>query len=197
MAERHRVFNNVLEAIGDTPVVRLNRVTEGFQSDVYVKLEFMNPGGSVKDRIAHFMLEKAEERGDIARGGTVVEGTSGNTGMGLAMAAAIKGYQAIFVMPDKQSIEKVQALRAFGAKVVVTPTAVEPDDPRAGELVGHLPQGGARTRRLRGDEGLLLLGADHPDRRADHPQHQGGGDGPGGGHLGAVATHELAQPVGP
>jgi cystathionine beta-synthase len=131
MADRQRVYNNVLEAIGDTPIVRLNSVTEGFQSDVYVKLEFMNPGGSVKDRIANFMIEKAEERGEISRGGTVVEGTSGNTGMGLAMAAAIKGYQAIFVMPDKQSMEKVQALRAFGAKVVVTPTAVEPDDPRS------------------------------------------------------------------
>lgn len=131
MTERERVYDNILDAIGDTPVVRLNRVAERLESEVYAKLEFMNPGGSVKDRIAHFMIEKAEERGDIKRGGTVVEGTSGNTGMGLAMAAAIKGYQAIFVMPDKQSMEKVQALRAFGAKVVVTPTAVEPDDPRS------------------------------------------------------------------
>ena len=131
MSERQRVYDNVLDCIGDTPIVRLNRVTEGFKSNVFAKLEFMNPGGSVKDRIAVHMIEKAEERGEIRRGGTVVEGTSGNTGMGLAMAAAIKGYQAIFVMPDKQSMEKVQALRAFGAKVVVTPTAVEPDDPRS------------------------------------------------------------------
>jgi cystathionine beta-synthase len=131
MGERQKVYENVLEAIGDTPIVRLNKVTEGLLSDVYVKLEFMNPGGSVKDRIAKHMIEKAEERGEISRGGTVVEGTSGNTGMGLAMAASVKGYQAIFVMPDKQSIEKVQALRAFGAKVVVTPTAVEPEDPRS------------------------------------------------------------------
>ncbi len=131
MADRTRVYDNVLECIGDTPIVRLNRVTEGFESNVYAKLEFMNPGGSVKDRIAVHMIDKAEERGEIRRGGTVVEGTSGNTGMGLAMAAAIKGYQAIFVMPDKQSMEKVQALRAFGAKVVVTPTAVEPEDPRS------------------------------------------------------------------
>ncbi|MEE2830313.1 MAG: pyridoxal-phosphate dependent enzyme [Myxococcota bacterium] len=131
MTERQRVYNNILETIGDTPIVRLNRVTAGFHSEVYAKLEFMNPGGSVKDRIAQFMIEKAEERGEIQRGGTVVEGTSGNTGMGLAMAASIKGYQSIFVMPDKQSMEKVQALRAFGAKVVVTPTAVEPDDPRS------------------------------------------------------------------
>ncbi len=131
MADRQRVYDNVLECIGDTPIVRLNRVTEGFASDIFAKLEFMNPGGSVKDRIAVHMIDKAEERGEIRRGGTVVEGTSGNTGMGLAMAAAIKGYQAVFVMPDKQSMEKVQALRAYGAKVVVTPTAVEPDDPRS------------------------------------------------------------------
>ena len=131
MVQRQRVYDNVLECIGDTPVVRLNKVTEGFASDVFAKLEFMNPGGSVKDRIAVHMLDKAEERGEIRRGGTVVEGTSGNTGMGLAMAASIRGYQAVFVMPDKQSMEKVQALRAFGAKVVVTPTAVEPDDPRS------------------------------------------------------------------
>ncbi len=131
MSERTRVYDNVLECIGDTPIVRLNRVTEGFKSNVFAKLEFMNPGGSVKDRIAVHMIDKAEERGEIRRGGTVVEGTSGNTGMGLAMAASVKGYQAIFVMPDKQSMEKVQALRAFGAKVVVTPTAVEPEDPRS------------------------------------------------------------------
>lgn len=129
--KRERVFDNVLQAIGDTPIVRLNRVTKGLQSEVFAKLEFMNPGGSVKDRIAAHMIEKAEERGEITPGGTIVEGTSGNTGMGLAMAAAVKGYQAIFVMPDKQSMEKVQALRAFGSKVVVTPTAVEPEDPRS------------------------------------------------------------------
>ncbi len=129
--KRERVFDNVLQAIGDTPIVRLNRVTKGLQSEVFAKLEFMNPGGSVKDRIAAHMIEKAEERGEITPGGTIVEGTSGNTGMGLAMAAAVKGYQAIFVMPDKQSMEKVQALRAFGSKGVVTPTAVEPEDPRS------------------------------------------------------------------
>ncbi len=128
---RHRVYDTVLEAIGDTPIVRLNRVTEGLTSEVYAKLEFMNPGGSVKDRIAAHMIDKAERSGAIKPGGTIVEGTSGNTGMGLAMCAAIKGYQAVFVMPDKQSIEKVQALRAFGSKVVVTPTAVEPEDPRS------------------------------------------------------------------
>ena len=101
MAERRRVFNSVLEAIGDTPIVRLNRLTKGLQSDVFAKLEYMNPGGSIKDRIGAYMLEKAEARGDVREGGTVVEGTSGNTGMGLAIASAVKGYQAVFVMPDK------------------------------------------------------------------------------------------------
>jgi cystathionine beta-synthase len=131
MTERQQVYDSVLDAIGNTPIVRLDRVAEGFRSEVYGKLEFMNPGGSVKDRVAAHLLQRAEERGEIRRGGTVVEGTSGNTGMGLAMAAAVKGYQAVFVMPDKQSMEKVQALQAFGAKVVVTPTAVEPEDPRS------------------------------------------------------------------
>jgi cystathionine beta-synthase len=131
MAESRRIFDSVLDTIGDTPIVRLNRLTKGLQADVYVKLEFMNPGGSVKDRIAKHMIEKAEVRGEISTGATIVEGTSGNTGMGLALTAAVKGYKAIFVMPDKQSMEKVKALRAFGAQVVVTPTAVEPEDPRS------------------------------------------------------------------
>jgi cystathionine beta-synthase len=131
MGEPREIYDSILDTIGNTPIVRLNRLAKGLQADVYVKVEFMNPGGSVKDRIAKFMIERAEERGEISRGATIVEGTSGNTGMGLALCAAIKGYQAIFVMPDKQSIEKVQALRALGAKVVVTPTAVEPEDPRS------------------------------------------------------------------
>ena len=131
MAESRRIHDSVLDTIGDTPIVRLNRLAKGLQSDVYVKLEYMNPGGSIKDRIAKYMIERAEERGEISRGATIVEGTSGNTGMGLALTAAIKGYKAIFVMPDKQSMEKVKALRAFGAQVVVTPTAVEPEDPRS------------------------------------------------------------------
>jgi cystathionine beta-synthase len=125
------VFENVLQAIGNTPVVRLNRVAAGLPCNLYAKLEFMNPGGSIKDRIGWWMIEDAEKRGDLKPGGTVVEGTSGNTGVGLAIAAAIKGYKCIFVLPDKMSNEKVQNLRAFGAKVVVTPTAVEPDDPRS------------------------------------------------------------------
>lgn len=131
MTDTSRVFDNVLDAIGDTPIARFRRLFDGLQSEVYAKLEFMNPAGSVKDRIARVIVEEAERRGDIRPGGTIVEATSGNTGMGLAMVAAVKGYRCIFVMPDKQSKEKIQALRAFGAEVVVTPTAVEPDDPRS------------------------------------------------------------------
>lgn len=130
-AAQSRVYDNVLDTIGDTPIARFRRLFDGLQSDVYAKLEFMNPAGSVKDRIARVIVEEAEKRGDIRPGGTIVEATSGNTGMGLAMVAAVKGYRCIFVMPDKQSKEKIQALRAFGAEVVVTPTAVEPDDPRS------------------------------------------------------------------
>lgn len=125
------VHENVLKVIGQTPIVRLNKVAKGCVANVYVKLEFMNPGGSIKDRIGWWMIEDAEKKGMLKPGGTLVEGTSGNTGVGLAIAAAIKGYKCIFVLPDKMSDEKIRALRAFGAKVVVTPTAVEPEDPRS------------------------------------------------------------------
>ncbi len=127
----HRVFRNVIEAIGDTPIVRLNSVSQGLEADVYVKLEFMNPAGSVKDRIALEIIEDAERTGRLKAGGTIVEATSGNTGQGLAMVAATRGYKCVFVMPDKMSDEKVRNLRAFGARVVITPTAVAPEDPRS------------------------------------------------------------------
>ena len=122
---------SVAEAIGGTPLVKLNRLGEGLKANIYCKLGYMNPGGSVKDRIALNIIEEAEQSGALKPGGTIVEATSGNTGMGLAMLAAIKGYKCVFVMPDKQSMEKVKALRAAGAKVVITPTAVEPEDPRS------------------------------------------------------------------
>ena len=125
------VFSNVLETIGNTPLVRLNRVAGGLRATVLAKLEFLNPGGSVKDRIGVAMIEDAEKAGRLKPGGTIVEATSGNTGVGLAIAAALKGYRCVFVMPDKMSQEKVRLLRAFGARVVITPTAVEPDDPRS------------------------------------------------------------------
>ncbi|MEX0908064.1 MAG: pyridoxal-phosphate dependent enzyme, partial [Gemmatimonadota bacterium] len=124
-----RPFDNVLATVGWTPLIRLNRVVDGARTPVYAKAEFFNPGGSVKDRIGLAMIEAAERAGKLKPGGTVVEGTSGNTGVGLAIAAAIKGYRCIFTMPDKMSQEKVRLLRAFGADVVITPTAVPPDHP--------------------------------------------------------------------
>jgi cystathionine beta-synthase len=123
--------NNILEVIGNTPLVRLNRIARGLRPTLLAKLEYLNPGGSVKDRIGIAMLEAAEQAGDIKPGGTIIEGTSGNTGMGLALAAAIKGYQCIFTMPDKMSQEKIDALRALGAEVIVTPTQVDHHDPRS------------------------------------------------------------------
>lgn len=126
-----QIHENVLSVIGNTPLVKLNRVARGIRATLLAKLEFLNPGGSVKDRIGIEMIEAAEREGRLRPGGTIVEGTSGNTGIGLAIAAAIKGYRCIFVMPDKMSDEKVRLLRAYGARVVITPTAVEPDDPRS------------------------------------------------------------------
>lgn len=125
------IKSNILETIGKTPIVKLNKVASDVSSNIYGKVEFFNPGGSIKDRVALNIIEKAEKAGVIKPGGTIVEATSGNTGMGLAIAAAIKGYKCIFVMPDKMSEEKIQTLRAFGAKVVVTPTAVAAEDPRS------------------------------------------------------------------
>jgi cystathionine beta-synthase len=127
---RHsRPYNNVLETIGWTPMIRLNRVTRGIRSPVLVKAEFFNPGGSLKDRIGLPIIEAAERDGRLKPGGTIVEATSGNTGIGIAIAAVLKGYRCIFTMPDKMSQEKVRLLKAFGAEVIITPTAVAPDHP--------------------------------------------------------------------
>ncbi len=129
-APRHgEPYEDVLGLVGWTPLIRLTRVTRGIRTPVYGKAEFMNPGGSVKDRIGLAMIEAAERAGLLEPGGTVVEGTSGNTGLAIAMAAATRGYRCIFTMPDKMSREKVKLLRAFGAEVVITPTAVPPDHP--------------------------------------------------------------------
>jgi cystathionine beta-synthase len=122
-----KVFDNVLEAIGFTPIVRLNRVAAETGAEVFAKLEFMNPAGSIKDRIGWWMLQDAERRGLLRPGGVVVEGTGGNTGIGLAMAAAVKGYRLICTVPDKMSEAKTKTLRAFGAEVVITPTVPPPD----------------------------------------------------------------------
>jgi cystathionine beta-synthase len=131
ISESLRVDESILQAIGKTPLVRLNRIAAHVPCRLYAKVEFFNPGGSIKDRIGLNIITEAERSGRLKPGGTVVESTSGNTGVGLAMACAIKGYKSVFVLPDKMSQEKIQLLRAFGARVVVTPTAVEPEDPRS------------------------------------------------------------------
>ncbi|MGD2077045.1 MAG: pyridoxal-phosphate dependent enzyme, partial [Chloroflexota bacterium] len=122
---------NILETIGNTPLVRLNSVVNGLKCPILAKIEYFNPGGSIKDRIGPAIVDDAEQKGLLKPGGTIVEATSGNTGVGLAIVAASRGYRCIFVMPDKMSQEKIMLLRAYGARVVVTPTAVEPDDPRS------------------------------------------------------------------
>lgn len=126
-----KCFDNVTQLVGNTPLVKLQKLARHTKAEIYAKIEFINPGGSVKDRVAFQIIEDAEREGLLKPGGTIVEATSGNTGMGLALAAAIKGYKCIFVMPDKMSHEKIASLRAFGAKVVITPTNVEPEDPRS------------------------------------------------------------------
>lgn len=124
-------YEDVSELVGNTPLVRLKRITKDVKPLVLAKLEFLNPGGSVKDRMAFYMLKEAEKNGEIKPGGTIVEATSGNTGVAVAMYAAIKGYKAIFTIPDKMSSEKINLLKAFGAEVIVTPTDVPPDSPES------------------------------------------------------------------
>jgi len=137
-------YQSILDAVGHTPLVRLNRLTRGIRTPVWAKLENLNPGGSVKDRIGLAMIEAAEREGRLKPGGTIVEATSGNTGVGLAIAAAVKGYRCVFTIPDKMSMEKVRLLRAFGAEVVVVPTAVPPEHPeyyitKARTIVANTP----------------------------------------------------------
>ncbi|HEY9723282.1 MAG TPA: cystathionine beta-synthase [Oscillatoriaceae cyanobacterium] len=139
-----KYYGSILDVIGHTPLVKLNKVTEGIACTVLVKVEGMNPGGSVKDRPALYMLEQAERRGLVKPGATIIEPTSGNTGVGLAQAAAVKGYRCIFVMPDKMSEDKVRLLQAYGAEVVITPTNVDAADPRsyysvANRLTAEIP----------------------------------------------------------
>lgn len=128
---KKNIHTSILTTIGDTPIVQLHRCVPKSQHQFFAKLEFMNPGSSVKDRIALAFIEAAEKSGELKPGGTLVEATSGNTGVGLALVAAVKGYKCIFVMPEKISEEKRATLRAYGAQVVITPTGVEPEDPRS------------------------------------------------------------------
>jgi cystathionine beta-synthase len=120
---------SILQSVGRTPLVAVRRLAEGLQAKVYLKLESLNPGGSIKDRVGLAMIAEAERRGWLRPGGTIIEATAGNTGVGLAMAAAVKGYRCIFVLPDKMSSEKVSLLKAYGAEVVITPTSIAPDSP--------------------------------------------------------------------
>lgn len=131
MTPEKKVYDNIIQAIGNTPLIRLNRVVSDLPCPVYAKVEYFNPGNSIKDRMAVKMLDVAEQEGLIKPGGTIIEGTSGNTGMGLALAAIVRGYKCIFTTTDKQSKEKVDILKAFGAEVIVCPTDVEPEDPRS------------------------------------------------------------------
>src|SRR5579872_4560 len=126
-----QVHDSLIELFGNTPLLRLRRVTTGVAPQVLAKVEYMNPGGSVKDRIAQRMIDAAEASGALRPGGTIVEPTSGNTGVGLALVAQQRGYRCVFVVPDKVSGDKIAVLRAYGADVVVCPTAVDPEDPRS------------------------------------------------------------------
>ncbi|MEO0898997.1 MAG: pyridoxal-phosphate dependent enzyme [Bacteroidota bacterium] len=160
------IYNNIIETIGNTPIVKLNHVANHIKGQVVVKVEYFNPGHSIKDRIAVKMVEDAEREGKIKPGGTIIESTSGNTGMGLALAAAVKGYRCIFTMADKQSQEKIDILRAVGAEVIVCPTNVEPEDPRsyysvAGRLAKEIPNS------------IWMNQYDNPSNKATHIESTG------------------------
>lgn len=124
-------YESILETVGKTPMIELKKIAASSPHRFFAKVEYFNPGGSIKDRVAVAMIEAAEKRGDLKPGGTIVEATSGNTGVGLALAAAVKGYKCIFTMPEKMSEEKRSLLKAYGARVVITPTSAEPEDPRS------------------------------------------------------------------
>ena len=159
-------YNSIIETIGSTPLVRLNSVASHIRATILVKVEYFNPGNSIKDRIAVQMIEDAEKRGLLKPGGTIVEGTSGNTGMGLALAAVVKGYRCIFTVSDKQSQSKIDLLRAVGAEVIVCPTNVEPEDPRSYYSV---------ARRLASEipNAVYLNQYDNPSNTQAHIEHTG------------------------
>ena len=177
-ATTSEIKDSILDTVGETPLVRLSRIGHGCAPQIVAKVEYFNPGGSIKDRVAMRMVEAAERDGRLRPGGTIIEPTSGNTGTGLAIAARLKGYRVIAVMPDKMSREKIDLLRAYGAEVVVTPTDVSPDSPQAYYRVadrldpgdpGRVP---AQPVREPGQPGDALpddrAGAVAPVGRADH-----------------------------
>lgn len=156
-----KYYDSILQTIGHTPMVKLRNIAKNSKHQFFAKVEYFNPGGSIKDRVALAMVEEAEKRGDLKPGGTIVEATSGNTGVGLALVAAIKGYKCIFVMPEKMSEEKRALLRGYGAKVVITPTNVEPHDPLSHYSV-------ARTLAEKTPGGFLVNQYDNPDNADRH-----------------------------
>lgn len=160
------IQNSILDSVGNTPMVRLNHVTKDSPHQFFAKVEYFNPGGSIKDRVAISMIEEAEKRGDLKPGGTIVEATSGNTGVGLALVGAVKGYKCIFVMPMKMSEEKRALLRAYGARVVLTPMGVGPDDPMSHYSVSK--------KIAAGIPGAFLVNQFHnPDNPTRHYQTTG------------------------
>ncbi len=158
--------NNIIEAIGNTPLIKLNKVTEGIPGTILAKVEYFNPGHSIKDRMALKMVEMAEAQGTLKPGGTIIECTSGNTGMGLALAAIVKGYKTIFTLADKQSKEKIDALKALGAEVIVCPTNVEPEDPRS-----YYSQ--ARKRHSEIENSVFINQYDNPGNAIAHYESTG------------------------
>jgi cysteine synthase len=195
-----RPYDSVLDTIGWTPLIRLSRLGAGIRTPIYGKAEYANPGGSVKDRIAVGIIEAAERTGELKAGGTIVEGTSGNTGVGLAIAAALKGYRCIFTMPDKMSQEKVRLLKAFGAEVVITPTAVPPDHPenyvmKAKQIVHDHTRRDPRQPVLQPGEPRGALPHDRSralgaDRGPYHALHRRGGNRRDGERRGQVPQGE-------
>ncbi|MDQ0934976.1 cysteine synthase [Streptomyces turgidiscabies] len=174
-----RFHDSMISLVGNTPLLRLNSVTAGIQATVLAKVEYFNPGGSVKDRIALRMIEAAEKSGALQAGGTIVEPTSGNTGVGLAIVAQQKGYKCIFVCPDKVSTDKINVMRAYGADVVVCPTAVDPEHPDSyynvsDRLVRETPGAWKPDQYSQPRQPALPLSLHRPravgaDRWADHP----------------------------
>ena len=198
-------YENILETVGNTPLVRLRSVARDCPAPVLAKLEYFNPGGSVKDRIGLAMVEAAERDGQLKPGGTIVECTSGNTGLGLAMVAAVQGYRAVFCMPDKVSSEKVNLLKAFGAEVVLSPTAVAPDSPESyysvAKRIARERPGAFLTNQYHNPANPRRTTAPPGPRSGSRPRgkitHFVAGMGTGGTIRGTGALPQGEEPEGP